>query len=187
MCIHRCYGRRPYPVAPYFTLSATVCIAAGYLDFICSRQATSALRRRRSLPCTWRRSRQHLHGPSQPFDRGSDRLTCVATEAKHKCGSRSRCKIKTAHRSDDDAVLASGALDGHIREASPREGHEMHPWSGALTVRSAPSWRLRAATSSSRCSLYSRRMRRICAAKWPSSMKAATTAWLNVDGCRSIK
>ena len=27
----------------------------------------------------------------------------------------------------------------------------------------------------------------ICAAKWPSSMKAATTAWLKVDGCRSIK
>ena len=24
-------------------------------------------------------------------------------------------------------MLAAGALDGNVREASPREGHEMHP------------------------------------------------------------
>ena len=35
--------------------------------------------------------------------------------------------MQAAHCPDDDAVLASGALDGDVREASPRVCNEMHP------------------------------------------------------------
>ena len=50
----------------------------------------------------------------------------VAAETQHQRGSRRGRHIQAAHRPDDDAVLASGALDGHVRQARAREGNEMH-------------------------------------------------------------
>jgi hypothetical protein len=66
------------------------------------------------------------NGFCQSGNRRNDHLARVSAKAEDQRGSRRRRNVQTAHRANDDAVVARGAFDRDIRKTCPQVCDEMH-------------------------------------------------------------